>query len=328
MQDETEFEDANENWAWRPTSMALLETAESRILARLHNASSSRFVTLPDNNQIRTLTITAHQGEQASKIPLVMVHGFGGGMGLWIRNLDPLSCSRTVHAFDLLGFGRSSRPDFPMDAKQAEDQWVTSIEQWRQAMGVELMILLGHSLGGYLVTSYAIRYPDRVAHLILVDPWGFPKPWFRPITSLFSHFNLLGIIRGAGPLGPALVSFRRGLKRAFKDLFDDDTVTNYVYHCNAQQPSGEVGFRAMNQTVAWAQRPMIQRVHLLRPSMPLNMLLGGRSWLPNSYRDTVDQIRGQSHTQLMVIPNGSHHFYADQYDLFNREVQRICDTVD
>lgn len=100
----------------------------------------------------------------ASKTPLVMVHGFGGGVGLWIRNLEALSRSRPVYAFDLLGFGRSSRPSFPSDAEKAEEKFIASIEQWRQSVGVENMVLLGHSLGGYLATSYAIQYPSRSEH--------------------------------------------------------------------------------------------------------------------------------------------------------------------
>ncbi|XP_041925211.1 (Lyso)-N-acylphosphatidylethanolamine lipase isoform X2 [Alosa sapidissima] len=359
MQDETEFEDTNGNWSWwpswRPTSMSLLKTAEAKILACLRNDVWARFVTLPDHNRIWTLTVTnktaRRTSEQASKTPLVMVHGFGGGVGLWIRNLDPLSRSRAVHAFDLLGFGRSSRPAFPTDAELAEDQSVTSIEQWRQAMGVERMILLGHSLGGYLASSYAIRYPDRVAHLILVDPWGFPERpqpdvnenagqgldvkrtapprWVKAIASVLSLFNPLAVIRAAGPWGPGLVSrFRPDFKRKFEDLFDDNTMTEYLYHCNAQTPSGEVGFRAMTETMAWAKRPMLQRVHLLPPSLPVTMLYGALSWVDSSSGDRVVQIRGQSPTRVMVIPNASHHVYADQYEDFNSVVQRLCDTVD
>lgn len=63
-------------------------------------------------------------------------------------------------------------------------QLVKSIEEWRREMNIQEMILLGHSMGGFLATSYTISYPDRVKHLILADPWGFqekPKETKAPL---------------------------------------------------------------------------------------------------------------------------------------------------
>ncbi|XP_073705319.1 (Lyso)-N-acylphosphatidylethanolamine lipase [Garra rufa] len=359
MQDETDTEQTSGNWSWwpswRPTSMSLLKSAEAKILACIQNDVWSRFVTLPNQNRIWTLKVTNKSArkhkDQGAQTPLVMVHGFGGGVGLWIRNLDALSRSRPVYAFDLLGFGRSSRPSFPTDGLLAEEQFITSIEQWRQSMGLERMILLGHSLGGYLATSYTIQYPERVSHLILVDAWGFPERpqpqlqgsegqgsevkrvspprWVKALASVFSLFNPLAVIRAAGPWGPGLVNrFRPDFKRKFEDLFDDDTMTQYIYHCNAQSPSGEVGFKAMSESLGWAKRPMVQRVHLLPPSMPVSMLYGALSWVDASTGHTVAQIRDKSLTTITLIEDASHHVYADQPEEFNRVVENICNTVD
>lgn len=61
----------------------------------------------------------------------------------------------------LIGFGRSSRPTFSGDSMVAEKQLVRSIEEWRREMKISNMILLGHSMGGFLATSYSISYPER-----------------------------------------------------------------------------------------------------------------------------------------------------------------------
>ena len=166
-----------------------------------------KFVDLDDENKLWTVTFNP----QATNLPLVMVHGFGGGLGFWAMNIDALAKNRPVYAFDLLGFGRSSRPRFSTDPQEAEVEYVNSIEQWRQQIGLEKFVLLGHSFGGFLSSAYALRHPSRVKHLVLVDSWGFQKKpeefefnmplWFRALAVVLSSFNPLAGMRAAGPLG-------------------------------------------------------------------------------------------------------------------------------
>lgn len=61
----------------------------------------------------------------------------------------------------VIGFGRSSRPTFNSEALEAEGEFINSIEAWRSSLKLEKFILLGHSFGGFLAASYAIKHPDR-----------------------------------------------------------------------------------------------------------------------------------------------------------------------
>ena len=42
----------------------------------------------------------------------------------------------------------------------------------RQRLGFETWAVLGHSFGGHVALEYALRYPDRLSHLILMDTGG------------------------------------------------------------------------------------------------------------------------------------------------------------
>jgi pimeloyl-ACP methyl ester carboxylesterase len=110
---------------------------------------------------------TCSMNEESENTPIVMVHGFGAGSAFWAMNLEEISKDHPVYAFDSLGFARSSRPEFSDDPEEIEQQFVESIERWREVMGFEKMVLLGHSFGGFQTSSYALKYPERLEHLIL-----------------------------------------------------------------------------------------------------------------------------------------------------------------
>ncbi|XP_020893261.1 1-acylglycerol-3-phosphate O-acyltransferase ABHD5 isoform X2 [Exaiptasia diaphana] len=288
-------------FSWCPTSDRLLEYAESRILKHLKTHYEKKFVPVVKGNNVWTVKFNP----SAKNIPLVMVHGFGGGLGLWALNIDDLAKNRPVYTFDLLGFGRSSRPHFSSEADMTEQEFVESIESWRKELGLEKFILLGHSLGGFLSCSYALKHPDKVKHLILVDPWGFPeKPtddefqariprWVKVLGAVLSPFNPLAGLRAAGPLGPSMVQkFRPDIQRKYESLFEeDDTILNYIYHCNAQSPSGETAFKHLSIPYGWAKFPMVNRVGNLDRRIPITFIYGARSWVDNESAYHVKDIR-------------------------------------
>lgn len=80
-----------------------------------------------------------------------------------------LSKENSVHSLDLLGMGCSGKPDiqwFKLNEQQAVDVMVESLEQWRKAMKLTKMNLVGHSLGSLFSFSYAKKYPQHVSSII------------------------------------------------------------------------------------------------------------------------------------------------------------------
>lgn len=321
---------------WRPTSESLLAKTESKILDCLKSEVETANIKLPQSNHI-LWTITLNK--EKSNLPLVMVHGMGGGIGLWAQNLDVLAQNRPVYAFDLLGFGRSSRPKFGNTAERVENEFVESIEKWRQEMKLDKMILLGHSLGAYICSAYALRYPDKIQHLFLVDPWGFPElasseyneiPLrYRVVAKLASPFNPLAVVRAAGPLGPGLIKrFRGDLREKFSDLFDDDTILNYIYHCNAQRPSGESAFKCLSVSFGWAKNPMISRIADIDKTVPMTFIYGGETWMDTECGYRTKDLRSDSYVDVKIIRGAGHHVYADEANKFNNLMIRHLNDID
>lgn len=321
---------------WRPTSKEKLDEVENKILRE--------YLTVPFKTRMVQLSKPKHGlwtisvNEDHSGTPIVLVHGMGGGIGLWAKNISELSKNRPLYAFDLLGFGKSSRPTLSSKPDVAEEQIVDSIEEWRKEMNLEKFILLGHSLGGYISTAYALKYPNRIQHLIPADPWGYhEKPEetaiptrYKVLLGIGSLFYPMSVIRASGPFGPGLVKkFRSDIQDKFSDVLTDNTITNYIYHCNARKPSGEVAFKSLSLgPFIWAKNPMINRLEMLPKEIPISILYGSDSWMDKTAGYLIQSSRDPSYVSVQKIPDAGHHVYADRSDIFNAVVTEICKAAD
>lgn len=100
---------------------------------------------------------------------IVAIHG-GPGFDFEVLapDLAPLETRQTVVYYDQRGGGRSSIVA-EADALTL-DRHISDLEALRAHLGLERMTLLGHSWGGGLAARYALRYPERMTRLVLVDP--------------------------------------------------------------------------------------------------------------------------------------------------------------
>ena len=97
---------------------------------------------------------------------VVLDSGWGDFSAPWVRVQQEVSSATRVCAYDRAGMGWSEMGPEPRDAKQITSELQTLLK----GDGIEgPYVLVGHSLGGISMQTYAHRYPDQVAGVVLVD---------------------------------------------------------------------------------------------------------------------------------------------------------------
>jgi pimeloyl-ACP methyl ester carboxylesterase len=137
--------------------------------------------------------------------PIVFLHGSGRDSGQWIPVLERLGEAYHCLALDLLGFGDSEVPIAHLSIQLL----VESLASYLDALRLERVDLVGHSLGGWVAASYALRYPERVDRLILFSPLGVEsagasrrQSWEKRLVSPFPIW--VWVLRSLRPLAKLL----------------------------------------------------------------------------------------------------------------------------
>ena len=127
---------------------------------------------------VETDDFRLHYHDVGTGHPILLLHGAGPGATAWSnfgRNILELAESNRVLALDLPGWGRSSTP-----TADTRRNLVEAAIGLLDALQIEKAAFVGNSMGGMMSIAAAVRYPDRVSHLVAM---GTPCPgpnYFQP----------------------------------------------------------------------------------------------------------------------------------------------------
>ena len=96
--------------------------------------------------------------------PVILLHGWLGSWGLWQETMAYLGAFYRTYALDFWGFGESGKKR----ETYAVSDFVSLVDQFMEQLGIIHAPLVGHSMGGTVSLSVAIKYPERVSKVVVV----------------------------------------------------------------------------------------------------------------------------------------------------------------
>ncbi|MDE2454979.1 MAG: acetoin dehydrogenase dihydrolipoyllysine-residue acetyltransferase subunit, partial [Burkholderiales bacterium] len=148
----------------------------------------------------------ARRGDEHKGPPVLFLHGFGGDLDNWLFNLDAVAAAAPVVALDLPAHGQST-VRLPGAASLVD--MAGFVLRFLDAIDVERVSVVGHSMGGAIAAQMALLAPQRVASLVLVASAGLGEEINTGYTE--------GFVAAAS---------RRELKPVLEQLFADPSLVS------------------------------------------------------------------------------------------------------
>jgi pimeloyl-ACP methyl ester carboxylesterase len=96
--------------------------------------------------------------------PILLLHGWLGSWELWRHSVEVFGQEFRTYAIDFFGFGEST----DKAENFAVENFVLLVNQFMDRLGIVKAPLIGHSMGGTVSLSSALRYPDRIVKVVII----------------------------------------------------------------------------------------------------------------------------------------------------------------
>jgi len=221
---------------------------------------------------------------------VVLIHGIGSSTAMWRALADDLPDDLRVVAVDLLGFGRSPKPDDGRyDAATQATSLLATLIRYRVPLGA---IFVGHSLGSLVAVEAARRFPYYPSALVLISP-----PIYRPSKGKGVATQREDILRGIYKI---LQLYPKNTERALliaKRLYAKRTKAGISKEVNISSFLTSLNASIINQST-------IDHIGDIRP--PIRIISGSRD--PLVISQTLDDIAKTSPTiHHRFVKRGGHN---------------------
>ena len=250
-----------------------------------------------------------------------------------LPELDRLSDSYRLIYYDQRGRGRSADGVKPEDVTLASD--IADIEKVRQYYHLDSVVLLGHSWGTVLALEYALRYPVRVSHLILMNPGPASADDYKQLKSEWMEKHPEDMERRKAIAATAafqeadpeavVASYRIHFKPALARSEDYEKLISRMQAAFIQQgkegilKARAVESRLMSETWAAPEYNLLPRLKGLR--IPTLVITGDHEFIPISAAEHIAQ--AIPNARMVTLKNCGHFSYMESPVAVRKQIDSL-----
>ncbi len=239
--------------------------------------------------------------------PLLLIHGLFGSLENLGALARPLAETFRVYSLDLPNHGRSPQVETLSLASMTE-----TLLAWLDEEKLGQVHLLGHSLGGKVAMELALRHPQRVKNLVVLDiaPVDYPP-----------HHN--EVFAGLLALDTAQLQSRSEADQLLKAHVPEIAVRSFLLKNLVKDPQGGFAWR-MNLPVIHRDYPQLIAANRRGARFDGNTLFikGGNSdYLQTEYREEI--LERFPKAAIKIVPDTGHWLHAEKPELVARLAKRF-----
>jgi proline iminopeptidase len=252
--------------------------------------------------------------EAGKGLPCLVMHG---GLGVdhsqFREGLDPLGDLLRLVYYDHRGNGRSGRP--PIETLTLA-QLAADADALRAHLGLEKVAVLGHSYGGCVALQYALRYPRRLSHLLLVGTtaaWDYAD---EIITELQRRAASAEVVTALLEVATNDAEFARGQKLA--------TATLGFHTCDPERAERLFSSTVWSPAACARSRELMADCNVVSRLGEIEvptLILAGRHDFFCPPSQSVRMHRGIRGSEMVVFERSGHYPFVEEAEAFRDAVR-------